>query len=94
MVTQGSPCLKYKAISLLGLAIFFLHCGSAQIKTIPEATQSIDTILKEDNKTEWERIELALKDENPPPERSVKLFLIKRLSETKDPRAINTLWFA
>lgn len=92
MVTQGSPCLKSKAISLLGLALFFLHCGSAQIKTIPEATQSIDTILKEDNKSEWERIELALKDENPPPERSVKLFLIKRLSETKDPRAENILW--
>lgn len=92
MVIQGSPCLKSKAIRLLGLALFFLHCGSAQIKTIPEATRSIDTILKEDNKTEWERIELALKDENPPPERSVKLFLIKRLSETKDPRAENILW--
>lgn len=92
MVIQGIPCQKSKAIWLVGLALFFLQCGSAQIKTIPEATQSIDTILKEDNKSEWEKIELALKDENPPPESSVKLFLIKRLAESEDPRAENILW--
>ena len=92
MYHRAARYFDFKHCTLIGLSLLLFKCGSAQIKTIPDATQSINIVLKDNSTKEWERIELALQDENPPPERSVKLFLIKKLADSQSPKAENLLW--